>query len=167
MTVFDWEPGVGEGHLEVATAFWVHDGACFTEEFDDERLDFFELAYFGEHVLVVGFDNQPVAVFLEAQEAVAGHVVFDFRDDRLRDGVAALAFEAFDDVRCAQSGCGCVPEAQVRYFVSMQVFRALDEFGKGGYRVACCFVGGGINLDHDFEVALYNNGAIRIHRRQI
>ena len=163
--VLDREPGVGERHLDVAAALAVHNGVRVVDEFLHVLGDFGQLADFDEHDLVVGFHDEVAAiVHLEAQQAVAGHVVLDFGNDALRDGVAALAFEAFQHVGCAESGrCG-VPKAQVRYLVCMQVLGALDQFGEGSNRVSCRFVGGGIDLDHDFEVALNNNGAIRIHR---
>ena len=162
--VFDGESGVREYHLQVTAAFRVHDGVQVVLKFQNERLDILELADFREHVLVVGFHDQEVAILLEAQQAVAGHVVLDFGDDRLRDGVTALAFQAFQHFGSAQAGCCRVPEAQVRYLVCMQVLGALYQFGEGGDCVASCFVGGGIDLDHDFEVALYNDCAVRIHR---
>ncbi len=46
----------------------------------------------------------------------------------------------------------------------MQVFRALDEFREGSDSVAGRFVGGGVDLHHDFHVTLNDDGAIGIHR---
>ena len=165
--VLDGEPRVGERHLEVAAAFGVDLGMQVVDEFHHERLDFLEAADLGEHVLVVGFHDEAVAVLLEAQQAVAGHVVLDLGDDGIRDGEAALAFEALDDFLGAQSRGSRVPEAQVRYLVGVQVLGALDQLGERCNRVAGRFVGGGVNLHHDFHITLNNNGAIRIHRRQI
>ena len=59
--------------------------------FDDERFHVPQFADFEEHDFVVGFHQQTVAFFFEAEQAVAGHVVFDFGNDGRWHGIAALA----------------------------------------------------------------------------
>ena len=162
--VFYREPGVGKCHLQVAPAFRVHFGVGIVQELPDKRFHFFQVANLGEHVGVVGFQQQAVNLFAEPQQAVPGHVVFHLGNHRLGNGVAALAFQPFKHFGCAEARGSRVPEAQVGNLVGVQVLGALDQFGEGSYRVPCGFVVGIVHLDHDFEVALYNDGAIRIHR---
>ena len=165
--VFHRETRIREGHLQVAAAFRVHFGVQVVNKLKNERFHLLEVADFGEHVLVIGFDNQLVAFFLKTQQTITVHVILNFRNDGFRNREATLAFETFQNFGCTKARRSGVPQAEGANLVGMQMLGALDQFGERGNRVAGSFVGRGINLHHNFHITLNNNGAIRIHRRQI
>ena len=165
--VLDRETRIRESHLQVTTAFRVHFSVQVVDKLKNERFHLLEVADFGEHVLVIGFDNQLVAFFLKTQQTITIHVILNFRNDGFRNREAALTFETFQNFRCTKARRSGVPQAEGTNLVGMQMLGALDQFGERGNRIAGSFVGGSINFHHNFHITLNNNGAIRIHRRQI
>ena len=151
----------------MAATFRVHFSVQVVDKLKNERFHLLEVADFGKHVLVVRFDNQLAILFFKAQQTVTVHVILNFRNYGFRNREAALAFETFQNFRCTKARRSGVPQAEGTNLVGMQMLGALDQFGERGNRVAGSFVGGSINFHHNFHITLNNNGAIRIHRRQI
>ena len=78
--------------MQVSAALRVHFGMLVVQELHHKKFHFFQVANLGEHVGVIGFQKQAVAIFTQAEQPVPRHVVFHFGNDRLGNGVAALAF---------------------------------------------------------------------------
>ena len=72
--------------------FRVYFGVQVIDKLENVRFHFLEVADFGEHVLVVRFDNQLAILFFKAQQTVTIHVVLNFGHHGFRNRETALAF---------------------------------------------------------------------------
>lgn len=148
----------------MAAALRVHDSVSVVDKFQDEFRHFFQLADFREHELVVRLDDEALAVFFKAEQAVPGHVILNFRHHGLGNGVAALAFQALQHLGCPKSGGGGIPEGKMADAVGVEVLGTLHQLRKGSDGVAGGFIIRIVHLDHDFEVALDDDGAVTVHK---
>src|SRR5574344_730698 len=162
--VLHGEARLREKHFEVAAAFRIDVGAVVAFEFEEVGDDVLEPADFLEKNGIRRFEEKPLVRAHQLEKPVAAHIVFDFRDDGSRNGVAGIRLETVEDVfRHETRGCR-VPEGKVRNLIRVDVFGTFDQFREWSDRVARFRIMRCVHFDEDFHIALNDYCAIGIHR---